>query len=139
MADELTVLMRSVPLLKALGIEPVAAEAGESRIRLSVGEKHLRTLGMLHGGVTATLLDTALGYAVMSLAAEGYHAVTVQLNVNYTRPAAVGETLEAVGRVLHHGNLTAVATGEVRNETGELIATASGTFLYCRTPPAPAA
>lgn len=134
MSDGNPVLNRRVPLLDTLAIEVVSAAEGTSHLRMTVDERHLRTLDMLHGGVTATLLDTALGYAVMSLAADGFHAVTVQLNVNFTRPAAKGGLLEAVGRVLHAGSTTAVASGEVRNTDGELIATATGTFLYLRLP-----
>ncbi|MBA3316377.1 MAG: PaaI family thioesterase [Planctomycetaceae bacterium] len=125
-------LHRQVPLLDTLGIEPIEAHKGVARLRMTVDERHLRTLGMLHGGVTATLLDTALGYAVTSLAAEGFHAVTAQLNVNFTRPVSRGEVLEATGLVLHSGSQTAVASGEVRNADGKLIATATGTFLYLR-------
>jgi uncharacterized protein (TIGR00369 family) len=134
MSDGNPALDRHVPLLETLAIEALAAADGTSRLRVIVDERHLRTLGMLHGGVTATLLDTALGYAVMSLAADGFHAVTAQLNVNFTRPAANGDSLEAVGRVLHAGSKTAVASGEVRNADGDLIATATGTFLYLRLP-----
>ncbi len=125
-------LNRQIPLLDTLAIEIVEAGQGQSTLRMTVDERHLRTLGMLHGGVTATLLDTALGYAVMSLAAEGFHAVTAQLNVNFTRPVSMGEALEATGRVLHSGSQTAVASGEVRNADGKLVATATGTFLCLR-------
>lgn len=134
MSDGNPVLNRRIPLLDTLAIEAVSAAYGTAHLRMTVDERHLRTLDMLHGGVTATLLDTALGYAVMSLAADGFHAVTVQLNVNFTRPAAKGGLLKAVGRVLHAGSTTAVASGEVRNADGELIATATGTFLYLRLP-----
>lgn len=138
MSDDPTVLSRSIPLLQTLGIEPVAAEKGEARIRLVVDQKHLRTLGILHGGVSATLLDTALGYAVMSLAPQDHHAVTAQLNINFTRPVFDGETIEAVGRVVHRGSRSAVATGELRTAKGELAATASGTFFYLPLSQSPA-
>lgn len=128
------VLKRQVPLLDTLAFEAIEAAEGTARLQMQVDDRHLRTLDMLHGGVTATLLDTALGYAVMSLAAAGFHAVTVQLNVNFTRPSMKGDQLEAVGRVLHAGTQTAVASGEVRNSDGQLIATATGTFLYLRLP-----
>jgi len=134
MSDGNSTRDRRVPLLDTLGIEALSAANGGSRLRMVVDERHLRTLDMLHGGVTATLLDTALGFAVMTLAANGFHAVTVQLNVNFTRPVMKGALLEAVGRVLHGGSKTAVASGEVRNADGDLIATATGTFLYLRLP-----
>jgi uncharacterized protein (TIGR00369 family) len=127
-------LTRNVPLLETLGIALVEARQGTATLRMTVDERHLRTLGLLHGGATATLLDTALGYAVTSKAADGFHAVTAQLNVNFTRPVSRGEVLEATGRVLHAGSQTAVASGEVRNGNGKLVATATGTFLFLRLP-----
>jgi uncharacterized protein (TIGR00369 family) len=130
MSDGNPALDRHVPLLETLAIEALAAADGTSRLRVIVDERHLRTLGMLHGGVTAALLDTALGYAVMSVAPEGYHAVTAQLNVHFTRPARQDEALEATGRVHHRGARTAVAAGEVRAANGDLVALATGTFHY---------
>ena len=129
-----TVLSRRVPLLETLGIQAISACSGEATIRLVVDDRHLRTLGIVHGGVTATILDTALGYAVTSVAPEGFHAVTSQLNVNFTRPAQAGERLEAVGRVLHRGVRTAVASGEVRSAGGDLVALATGTFHFLALP-----
>lgn len=123
-----------VPLLATLEIQPIAAADGESLLRMQVSERHLRSLGILHGGATATLLDTALGYAVMSLASEGEHAVTAQLNVNFIRPAGEGDLLEATGRVVHRGRQTAVASGEVRTADRSLIATATGTFMFIPLP-----
>lgn len=124
----------TVPLLATLEIQPIAAAGGESKLKMRVSEKHLRSLGILHGGATATLLDTALGYAVMSVVSEGQHAVTAQLNVNFIRPASEGDLLEATGHVVHRGRQTAVANGEVRTAGGALVATATGTFLFVPLP-----
>ena len=75
------------PAVRTLGIEPVEAEPGRVSFTLDVAEYHLNPFGIVHGGVLAALLDTAMGCAVHSLlpAAVGY--VTGELNVRFLRPA----------------------------------------------------
>jgi len=98
-------------------------------VELVVGEPHLRSKGIVHGGLFATLLDTAMGWAAGTTAPPGFDVVTVQLNVNFIRPARPGETLVASGQIQHAGRRTAVARGEVHAD-GHLAATGSATFLY---------
>jgi uncharacterized protein (TIGR00369 family) len=78
----------------------------------------------------ATLLDTAIGVAAYSLAPADHFAVTVQLSVNFIRPAWEGETLAATGEVIHAGRQTAVGRGEVRTAAGVLVAAGSATCMY---------
>src|SRR5262249_57706259 len=100
----------------------------------SGAREDLRTVGILHGGVTATLLDTVLGMASGTTAPEDHYVVTVQLNVNFIRPVWEGESLVATGEVIHFGRQTAVARGEVRTSGGVLAASGSGTFMYLPHP-----
>ena len=124
------------PFLTALGAELITSEKGRATWKLVVAEQHLRTHGMLHGGVIATLLDTTMGRAVSTLARPDQNAVTAQLNVNFVRPARIGDTLIASGEVVHAGKQSSVTRGELRTEEGTLIATASGTFLFIARPSA---
>lgn len=121
---------RHVPFLEFLGVQPVAAHHGHAEFRLTVAQSHLRTLGILHGGVAATLLDTAMGYAAGTLCPEGQTLVTAQLNIHFTRTAQEREVLAATGDVVHSGSRTAVTRGEVRRGDGSLVATGTATFLY---------
>ncbi len=118
------------PFLSLLGIEDVEIARGRASFRLRVEEKHLRSLGILHGGVTAALLDTALGVAGASHAPPDHHAVTMQLNIHFTRIARAGAELLATGEALHAGKTTAVCRGEVRTADGELIAAATSTIMF---------
>ena len=122
------------PFLAGLQAEPVAAEKGRATWRLVVAEQHLRTHGILHGGVVATLLDTAMGRAVSTLCRDDQSAVTAQLNVNFIRPVWIGETLTITGEVQHSGRQTAVTRGEIRTAAGVLVATGSGTFMFVARP-----
>ncbi len=116
---------RQVPFLGALGIRRTAAG-----LELDVGTQHLRTLGIAHGGVLATLLDSVMGLEAARTAPSGHFVVTAQLGVNFVRPAWEGETLVATANVRHSGRLTAVAQGEVRTPAGTLVALGSGTFVF---------
>lgn len=125
---------RQVPFLDHLKVVPLSAGDGKSAFQITIEDVHLRTFGILHGGVTAALLDTAVGFAAVTVAPPGHHVVTAQMNVNFIRTVKAGETLTASGEVQHAGNLTAVARGEVRTVAGELAALATATMIYLPLP-----
>lgn len=125
---------RHVPLLEHLSIRPISAGEGRAEFEMTVAEPHLRTLGLLHGGVTATLLDTAMGFAAVTVAPEGHHPVTIQINVNFVRAIQQGETVRATGEVRHRGRQTAVTFGELHTSEGKLAATATATFMFVPAP-----
>jgi uncharacterized protein (TIGR00369 family) len=125
--------------LDRLKIHPVAVDKGTATFEVTVDETHLRTMGIAHGGLVATLLDSVLGCACWTLAPPAHHLVTVQLNINYIRPAWLGEKLSGRSEVRHAGQMTAVARGEVRTAEGALVASASGTFMYLPLPGGPKA
>lgn len=121
---------RRGPFLKHLGMQATAIEPGHVSVRYEVGPDHLRTGGIAHGGIIATLMDTALGLAASTMAPAGFDLVTAQLNVNLIRPAWLGEALVASAEVQHSGRKTAVATGQIHTEDGSLVATGSATLVY---------
>ena len=87
--------------------------------------------GIPHGGVYATLLDTVMGFCgcYTGSKSEVKQAMTLTLNVNYlSRPK--GRTLIAEGRRIGGGARTFFAESDLKDETGELIATATGAFRY---------
>jgi uncharacterized protein (TIGR00369 family) len=71
-----------------MGMELVAAEPGRVEISLEAADHHLNLQGLLHGGVIATLADTATGLAVRTMVPAGRRHVTVQLDVHYLPPGA---------------------------------------------------
>ena len=112
--------------LERLGVRQ--DEAG--RLFLEVRAGHLRSLGIAHGGVIATLLDSVMGMTSHRSSPPDHYVVTAQLNVNFIRPAFEGETLIASCQVRHSGRMTAVAQGELSTSEGALVATSSGTFVF---------
>jgi uncharacterized protein (TIGR00369 family) len=86
------------------------------------------SIGIVHGGLTATLLDTALGTLASHVPGNKKGAVTVELKVDFLTPG-VGKKFICRAEVVHNGRQLVRMEGKVRNETGNLIASASGTFF----------
>ncbi|RZT23069.1 PaaI family thioesterase [Fictibacillus sp. BK138] len=86
------------------------------------------SIGIVHGGLTATLLDTALGTLASHVPGNRKGAVTVELKVDFLTPG-VGEKFICRAEVVHNGRQLVRMEGKVRNEKGNLIASATGTFF----------
>jgi len=112
------------PFSELLGMYITEAEAGRVVFEMKVGEYHYSPLNIVHGGVTATLLDTVMGCAVQSTLEAGGGYVSSDLQVRYVRPVTVESgTLRAEGKVVHRGSRLATAEGTVTDGRGKLIAT----------------
>jgi uncharacterized protein (TIGR00369 family) len=85
-------------------------------------------LDIVHGGITATVLDTTMGALAKKQLPEGFSAVTNQLNIHYIAPG-VGETLRCTSKIIHKGSTTMVIAGEAYRSDGKKIAYATGTFF----------
>ena len=85
-------------------------------------------LNILHGGITATVLDTAMGSLANYYLPEGFGAVTNQLNIHYTAPGT-GDVLRCKAEIIHQGSKTMVISGEAYRSDGKKIAHATGTFF----------
>lgn len=115
-----------------MGVEYLMDEGGVRRLALTLAPQHMSRANRVHGGVLFTLLDTALGGAVVNALPEGKGCATLEIKINYFRPIQHGR-LTAEGRLVNSTRRTAYAEGEVRNEEGKLLAKASGTFFITDT------
>jgi uncharacterized protein (TIGR00369 family) len=86
------------------------------------------TLGIVHGGFTATVLDTAMGTLANKLLPEGYAAVTSQMNIHYLAPG-IGDSLHCRATLIHKGRSTVVLEADVFRSDGRKIAHSSGSFF----------
>jgi len=124
------------PLLDYLGIR--LASVGDSRctFELDLEPRHLNRQGSVQGGVTATLLDAACGYAGLPAGPDGTlgHAVTVMLTISYLSKASTGR-LRATAQLTRAGKSLYFASAELTTDAGVLVATAQGTFKRSRTLP----
>lgn len=99
------------------------------------GEHHYNPIGSVHGGVYATVLDSATGCAVHSTLPAGVGYTSLDLSVKFLRgmTAGTGRAL-CEGRVVHRGRRTALAEATLRDTEGRLLATASSTCLIVDLP-----
>jgi acyl-CoA thioesterase len=93
-----------------------------------VERRHLNLNGVVHGGVYATILDTAMGASVVTLLAPGETTATTSLYVEFLRAAREGEVLTARGEVLRRGRHIAFAEGNLTDGEGRTLSQARGTW-----------
>jgi uncharacterized protein (TIGR00369 family) len=118
------------PVMSTLGVEAVAFEVGRAVFSMVPQEWHYNPLGSVHGGVIATLLDSATGCAVHSVLPAGTGYTSVDLTTKYLRPVTsrTGRVL-AEGTVISRGSRTALAQARLTDEKGTLLAHATSTCL----------
>ncbi len=96
-------------------------------------EYHFNTIGGVHGGVIATLLDSAVGCAVHSMLEAGVGYTTLELKVNFTRPIKLNTgPVQCEGTLLSMSRQVATAEGRLLDEQGKLYAHATTTCLVLR-------
>jgi uncharacterized protein (TIGR00369 family) len=118
------------PIMHLLGTGTFTAEAGRVVVTLEPEEYHYNPLGSVHGGVLATLLDTATGCAVHSTLPAGVGYTTLDLNTKFLRPASIASgTLTCEGTVIAKGRRTALAQAQITDARGALVAHATSTCM----------
>lgn len=113
------------PVLNTLAVKLAYLGPGEMRLKLCPGLEYTTVKERVHGGLSATLLDTAMGWAIMSL---GYNCVTVDMYTNYYIPTFRDQEIIAQARVTHRGKRRVVAEADLYNNKGQLLAQSWGTF-----------
>lgn len=120
----------SPPMARTLGFEIVEIGDGTAVFTVVPSEIHYNPIGVVHGGLLATLLDSAMGCAVQTTLPEGTGYTTLELKVNFVRAAtATTGLLRCEAKVLHRGRRSATAEGRVVDAAGKLYAHATTTCL----------
>jgi uncharacterized protein (TIGR00369 family) len=118
------------PIASTLGFEIISVAPGMAEFRLEPQEFHFNPLGLVHGGVLCTLLDTVVGCAVHTTLEAGWGYTSIDLNVTYLRPVTLKTgTLTAVGTLTKGGRRVSFASGEIRDAAGAVIATGTSSLL----------
>ncbi len=131
-----TAFRADIPFVNDLGVEFLAHDTGHASIALQLHARHLNSWNVAHGGVIMTLLDVAMAVAGRSLDPSAGGGVTVEMKTSFVQPALAGSRLTASGHAFHRSSTLAFCEGEVRDETGRLIAKSMGTFKYIHQRPA---
>jgi len=124
-----------IAMLMQMGI--TGLEEGRVEFTCVVDESVYNPIGVVHGGLVCTMLDTVAGCAVHTTLPAGVGYTSIELKVNYLRAVhAAGGPLTAIGRVIRPGRRVAFAEGEVLDATGRTVATASSSLLVFPLPTA---
>jgi uncharacterized protein (TIGR00369 family) len=117
-------------IAQTLGYDVVEAESGRVVITLVPTGAHLNPAGTVHGGLTATLLDSCMGLAIQSTLERGVSQTTLEFKISLVRPITpdTGE-LRAEGKVLNCGRRVGTAEGRVVDGKGRLLAHGTTTCL----------
>jgi uncharacterized protein (TIGR00369 family) len=120
----------SPPMAELLGFKLVEVEPGHAVFEVVPGEQHYNPIGVVHGGLAMTLLDSAMGCAVQTQMPVGGAYATVEAKTNLIRAiTSQSGRLRAIGKVLHLGARIATAEGRLVDAAGKLFAHASTTCM----------
>lgn len=117
------------PISQMFGMVPVRAEEGEVEFRCTADDSSYNPLGIVHGGLACTLLDTAAGCAVHTTLPAGVGYTSIEIKVSYMRMIHAGHELVIKGRVTKPGRRIAFAEAEMFDDAGKLVASASSSLL----------
>ena len=118
------------PIGQTLGFRLVEVDKGLAVFAIEPAEYLYNPIGSVHGGVYATLLDSAAGCAVHTTLAEGINYTSLDLAVKFLRGMSMdGGEVRAIGTVTHSGRRTALAEAKMIDTKGRLLATATSSCL----------
>lgn len=120
-------VLHELPFAKLMGMRLVDLQLDLAVIKIDMRDDLRHPGGILHGGVTATLIDTAMAYAVRTRVEPTAPTATIDLTVHYLRPHIDG-TFTCTAKVVRAGRRIFTVSADVHNEKGVLIATAISTY-----------
>lgn len=117
-------------MMETLGVEVSAVDPGVVVLAFAHDDRLTQQHGLIHGGVLGTVLDSACGWAALSLMPADHAVLTVEYKLNLLRPAE-GDRFEGTGRVVKPGRTLTVAEGVVVETTApdRPIATMTATLM----------
>ena len=127
-AQRIKEAFEAVPFAHFLGIELDEMKRGASTLHLMVRDELRQNNGVIHGGVVASLIDSAAAFAILTLLKPTETMTTIDLTVHYLRPLLRG-TVTAKAQVVRAGRRVLVISIDVFNEDTTLAATALTSFI----------
>lgn len=119
--------LHSLPFSKLIGMRLISLKLDEAQIAIEMRDDLRQPSGVLHGGVTATLIDTAMAFAVRTRLPADAATATIDLTVHYLRPHPSGEFV-CTAKNVRAGKRIFTVSAEVHNQEGKMIATGLSTY-----------
>ncbi len=120
-------------MVQLLNLKLVEVSEGRAVFTVQPDERHYNGLGIAHGGLAATLLDSALGCAINAMMPAGKVFTTLEMKINYVRPLTRGSgEVRCEANVIHAGGRVATAEGRIMDEGGKLYAHGTATCMLFR-------
>lgn len=120
----------SPPIASLIGMWVTEVSEGRVVFAAEPAEYHYNPLGTVHGGVAATLLDSALGCTVQSMLPSGTGYTTLELKVNYLRPlTSKTGIVYCEGKIIHIGARIATSEARLTDASGKLYAHGTTTCM----------
>ena len=113
-------------MVRTVGFKGEAIGGTRARVRMPHNKAFTNSRGDMHGGMIATLFDAGLSAACRAHDPRKYGVVTIDLTIHFLSPAPGDMICHAVCE--RRGKSMAFARGEIRNDAGELLGMATGTF-----------
>lgn len=125
--------VQEVPFLRLLDIRLESLAPGAAEMSMVISNKHMQTMGIVHGGVIATVLDSVTWWAAFAAQKPGDNArlVSTDLKLNYLASLKSGK-VTAKARCKKAGSRLCYAAAEIFDDAGRLIADGSSTLLVVR-------
>ncbi|HEY2671768.1 MAG TPA: PaaI family thioesterase [Rugosimonospora sp.] len=123
------------PIMQTIDVDGFEADEGRVTVSLTPREFHYNPLGSVHGGILATLLDTAAGCTVHSVLPAGQGYTSMDLNAKFLRPVTIASgRLRCTGAVLSRTRRNALAEARLTDQSGQLVAHATSSCLIFDVP-----
>ncbi|WP_061579831.1 PaaI family thioesterase [Saccharococcus caldoxylosilyticus] len=116
------------PFWDCIGMRETVMKEGYAEIEIDITSNLHQRRGTVHGGVLASLIDASIGSAVRSTLQGDQASATVEMKINYFRPA-YAERLTAKAKLNHRGKTLAVGTAEIIDPNGKAVAAGSATYM----------
>lgn len=116
---------------KHMGMTTIAGIDGKTRVVMKLTEDIKQIYGNIHGGAIAGMLDSTIAVAVNQQLDPGEGASTVEIKLNYLKPANEG-TLWGEGKVIQKGRKIIVGQGEIKDDAGNMVAFGTATFMITK-------
>jgi uncharacterized protein (TIGR00369 family) len=118
------------PIGHLLNMKIVGGEEGRAEFRITPSEEHYNPIGVVHGGIASTILDSAMACAIQTMLPLGVAYTTIELHINLLRAITLeaGE-LRAIGEAIHVGRRIGTAQGKLIDKDGKLYAHGTTTCI----------